>query len=136
MSFGFVLNEEPVFAEIANQRMVLFESDLSLDFLGGQEGFDIAQTPGSLGQGPLAGPIDSREGMAVDQADQPHQCAQAADATIGGHSPRPLLAAGAQVAGSFEPVIQVGLEAALATADSPGIGELTRLESPMNLDLL
>ena len=116
--------------------MMLFENDLSLDFLGCQEGFDIAQTPGSLGQGPLAGPIDSREGMAVDQADQPHQCAQAADATIGCHSPRPLLAAGAQVAGSFEPVIQVGLKATLAAADATGVGELTRLDAPMNLDLL
>jgi hypothetical protein len=32
--------------------------------------------------------------------------------------------------------IHVGLEAALAPADAPLVGELAWLESPMNLDLL
>ena len=116
--------------------MVLFKSDLSLDFLGGQQGFDITQTPGSFGQGPLAGPIEPREGMAVDQTHQPHQRAQAPNAPIGGHRAGPLLARGAQVASAFEPVIHIGLEAALATADTPGVGELAGLEAPMHLDLL
>jgi len=55
---------------------------------------------------------------------------------MGGHRPCPQLAGGAQVASAFEPVIQVGLEAAVATANTPRVGELTGLESPMNLDLL
>ena len=54
---------------------------------------------------------------------------------MGGHRSRPLFAGGPQVAGSLEPVIQVGLEAALAAADAPGVGELTGLEVPMDLDL-
>jgi hypothetical protein len=52
---GSGLNEESVFTEIADQRMVLFKSDLGLDFPGFQQGFDIAQAPRSAGRGALAG---------------------------------------------------------------------------------
>jgi 2-aminoadipate transaminase len=48
--------------------MVLFKSDLSLDFLGGQQGFDIAQTPGSPGRalqyGETEGVLELREWIA------------------------------------------------------------------------
>ena len=50
--------------------MVLFKWELGLDLGGVDQGFDIVQAPGLLGDGSFTGLIDGPEGMAVDQSDQ------------------------------------------------------------------
>ena len=52
--------------------MVLFKAQLGLDLAGVEQGFDIAQAPGLLSDGPFTGLVDRPEGMTVDQADQAH----------------------------------------------------------------
>ena len=69
--------------------MVLFKSDLGLDFPGFQQGPDIPLAPGPLGQGSFVGPVDDGKGMSVDEVYQPHQGAQAAEAAILGQPTRP-----------------------------------------------
>ena len=81
------MDEDSVFTEVADQWMVLFKSDLGLDFLGLEQRPNIPQAPGAFGQSPLAGAIDGRKRMALDQADQPHQRAHAANAAVLGDGP-------------------------------------------------
>src|SRR5437867_705305 len=116
--------------------MLFLESDLGLDFLGLEQRSDIPQAPGAFGQGALAGVVESREGMPVHQADQSDQRAHAANAAVLRHRLGPPLAGTSQVAGALEPVFQIGLQAPVATADAPSIGELAGMQSAMHLDLL
>jgi hypothetical protein len=127
MALEFLLKEESVFTQIPDQRMVLLESQLSLRFFGRKQGPDIAQPPGSFGAGQLTGAIDLREGMPINQSDQAHQAAHAANAAILCHRLSPQGAGGSQVAGPIEPILQVGLESSVTTADAARVGKLSWL---------
>lgn len=116
--------------------MVLFKVQLGLDLCGVDQGFDVAQAPGLLGVSPLTGLVDCAEGMTVDQADQAHQGADGFNAPVLLHRLSPGGAGSAQVAGSTQPIVQVGLKAALTAADAARIGELARFLAAMDLDLL
>src|SRR5580765_9034696 len=73
--------------------------------------------------------------MAVDQTDQAHQSAHASDSTILCDGSGPTFTGTAQITGSLEPIIQIGLETALAAANAPRVGELAWLQPAVHLDL-
>lgn len=116
--------------------MVLLEVKLRLDLAGLEQSSHVAQAPGLLGQSALAGLVDGAEGMAIDQADQSHQCADGADAAVLRDGLGPRGAGSAKIGGALEPMIEVGLEASQAAANAARIGEAAGFLTAMHLDLL
>jgi hypothetical protein len=66
MVMGLGLEEEPVFAQVADEWMVLLKVELGLDLVGLEESSHIAQAPGLLGHSTFTGLVDGAEGMAID----------------------------------------------------------------------
>lgn len=133
---GLGLDKESVFGEIADQRVMFFKAELSLDLIGFEQGFEVAQAPDLSGQSALAGLIDGTKRVAVGECDQSHQSAKGTDAAVVRQGPGPCGAGTAQLAGPAQPVIEIGLEATLTTANAVRIGEAPGFHSAMHLDLL
>lgn len=127
-------DEKSVFAEVADEGMVLLKTELTLGLTAVQKRFDVAQSPGALGRSFGAGLIDRGEGMAIGEVDKSDQGTDGIDAALAGQFPGPLGAGGSQLLSPVEPVAQLDLDRAMAATQSAGVGELTGLQAPVGLD--